>query len=133
MERHFTKKPVLIAVQKRMALRHRSYLRLGKLLDLRNQVLAECTFYDLSDGGARVTLLANVPLPQRIQIFDAVRGHMRIADIVWRDTLDIGLRFATQPLCLSKQEIEDLSTTWDCEILAKIFMPSLASRKPFTS
>jgi hypothetical protein len=116
------KKPAVTAPEKRATSRQRAHLRLGKILSVRNRPLAECTFYDLSVSGARVRLSTNVPLPKRIRIFDSIHEETRVADIIWRNRLDLGLRFSSGPLFINESELRELN---------KDFNPS-PSRKPLT-
>jgi hypothetical protein len=117
----FAKKPSK-REEKRAAARRRTHLRGAKLLSVRNRPLAECTFYDVSMNGARLRLQTNIPLPNRIRVYDAIRETIRVADIIWRDRLELGLRFASGPLFINESEKREL---------AKDFYPQ-PMQKPLT-
>lgn len=108
--------------EKRAVARRRTHLRAAKLLSVRNRPLADCAVYDLSEGGARVRLQNNIPLPNRIRIYDAIHETTRVADVIWRDRLDLGLRFASGPLFVNESEKREF---------AKDFYPQ-PMQKPLT-
>lgn len=104
----FAKKPS-IREEKRAVTRRRTHLRAAKLLSVKNRPLAECTFYDVSVRGARVRLQTNIPLPNRIRVYDAIHETTRVADVIWRDSLELGVRFASGPLFINESEKRELA------------------------
>lgn len=78
---------------RRSVRRRRTRLRSGKLLDLRNDFLIECQISDRSDRGARVRLLADIPAPAVIRLYEDDPERLLDARIVWRNQRDVGLCF----------------------------------------
>ncbi len=114
----FAKKPSK-REENRAVARRRTHLRAAKLLSVRNRPLAECTFYDVSTSGARVRLQTNIPLPNRIRVYDALHETTRVADIIWRNSLELGLRFASGPLFVNETEKRELAKDFYAQPMQK--------------
>ncbi len=79
---------------KRSMPRRRTRLRSGKVLDPRNAFLIECQIYDRSGKGARIRLLADIPVPNTIRLYEDSPERLIDAIVVWRRDREIGLCFA---------------------------------------
>lgn len=53
-----------------------------------------CIVLDMSAGGVRVALDGSVSLPEQVRIRIVSAGVARIADVVWRNATEAGLKFA---------------------------------------
>lgn len=79
---------------KRSTRRRRTRLRSGKILDLRNSFLIECQIYDQSNKGARLRLVGDVSMPNRIRLYEDAPERVVDALVVWRKNREIGICFA---------------------------------------
>ena len=79
---------------KRRLGRQRSRLKTGKIIDRDNRFICDCSFYDLSQGGARVRLMQAVDLPEIVRIYRDSDGAVFTARPVWRSGVEIGLSIA---------------------------------------
>jgi PilZ domain len=78
---------------KRFAERRRTRLRTGKITDLMNRFIVECQLHDRSTSGARIRLMAHFRLPLWVRFYDDELRTIDTAEVMWRDKLEIGLRF----------------------------------------
>ena len=79
--------------EKRSRERRRTRLRSGKVLDLSNQFIIECTVHDRSVRGARIRLPTSVRVPQTLRLYDDERRTLTTAAIAWRRNLELGLYY----------------------------------------
>lgn len=82
-----------IARENRRAARYRTRLRPCRILDAQNRFLVDCSLYDISTSGARVRMVADHQIPQRVRLHDEQEGTTREAQVIWRKSREIGLRF----------------------------------------
>jgi hypothetical protein len=81
------------ARENRRAARYRTRLRPCRLLDPHNRFLVDGALHDISATGARVRILTDHPIPQRIRLHDQQENTVRDAQMVWRKSREMGLRF----------------------------------------
>lgn len=81
------------ARENRRAARYRTRLRPCRILDVQNRFLVDCSLYDISTTGARVRILTDHQVPQRIRLHDEQEATTRDAFVVWRRNRELGLRF----------------------------------------
>jgi hypothetical protein len=55
-------------------------------------VARRCRLVDISDGGARILIGRGAELPSRVILVDPETGLSRRAVLVWRSTIEIGVR-----------------------------------------
>jgi hypothetical protein len=73
---------------RRRSLRRPAWLALGKLHD--------CKLSDISDGGARIDLEDNAPIPDHFMLLLSNNGAARRAcRVVWRSPQQLGVKFET--------------------------------------
>lgn len=88
--------------EKRRAERRRTRLRSGKLVGIDGRFLIECQLHDIAGGGAKIRVADPRLVPDRFWLFDDHYAQALIAEVVWRDGLELGVRFrhdpAVQPL-----------------------------------
>lgn len=82
-----------VGSDRRSMRRRRTHLRSGKILDLGNSFLIECQIYDQSGKGARLRLLGEASMPNRIRLYEDIPERLVDARVVWRKTRDIGICF----------------------------------------
>jgi hypothetical protein len=87
---------------KRSTPRRRTRLRSGKILDPRNAFLIECQIYDRSENGARLRLVANIPMPGKIRLYEDAPERLTDAFVVWRKNGEVGICFAS---CVHSRKI----------------------------
>jgi hypothetical protein len=63
---------------------------------------------DLSDKGARIALMSDLPLAERLHIAIPDRGFESAARLVWRRDRQAGLRFELQPSASDAERIDAL-------------------------
>ena len=88
--------PVQPHPNKRRNARRRAVLA-GKLV-LAQGVETRCTIRDLSQSGARVRLASSQPTPNVVTLIDLSNGIVHQAEVVWRSSSDLGLRFTASTL-----------------------------------
>jgi hypothetical protein len=76
--------------------RRRTRLRWGKVVDAGNRFIVECQIRERSPEGARLLLVKQANLPDRIGLFDDAELSIRTAEIMWRRSLEIGIRFTPE-------------------------------------
>jgi hypothetical protein len=81
------------AGEHRRAARYRTRLRPCRILDVQNRFLVDCSLYDVSTTGARVRMVADHQVPQRVRLHDEQERTTREAQVVWRKQRELGLRF----------------------------------------
>jgi hypothetical protein len=81
------------ARENRRAARYRTRLRPCRIFDTANRFLVDGSLHDISATGARVRILTDRQVPQRIRLHDEQEGTTRDASVVWRKDRDLGLRF----------------------------------------
>jgi hypothetical protein len=98
------------AGERRLARRHRTRLRSGKILDPHNAQLIECQIYDRSEKGARVRLIGYTPVPSKIRLYEESPERLLEALVVWRKDREIGLSFNPNapPRLISKSQLANL-------------------------
>ena len=79
--------------EKRRAARYRTRLRPCRILDASNRFLVDCSLHDISATGARVWILTDQQIPQRVRLHDEQEGTTRDAQVVWRKQRELGLSF----------------------------------------
>jgi hypothetical protein len=79
--------------ENRRAARYRTRLRPCRIFDMHNRFLVDCSLYDISTTGARVRILTDHQVPQRIRLHDEQEATTRDALVVWRKQRELGLRF----------------------------------------
>ncbi len=73
--------------------RRAARLRIGKVADVKEGFLAECAIRDLSEGGAKLIVSAQVDLPHVIVVYDEVADAILPARICWRRGNEAGVSF----------------------------------------
>ncbi|WP_321341859.1 PilZ domain-containing protein [Breoghania sp.] len=73
--------------------RRAARLRIGKVADVKEGFLAECAIRDLSEGGAKLIVSAQVDLPHIIVVYDEVADAILPARICWRRGNEAGVSF----------------------------------------
>ena len=81
--------------------RRKTRLRSGKVADLTDRFLSECTIFDLSRGGCRLLVPDHVALPEEILIFDDLDKTIALARITWREGKQLGVAFEIPPAPVS--------------------------------
>jgi hypothetical protein len=76
--------------------RRRTRLRSGKVVDPGNRFIVECQIRERSQEGARLLLVKPAEIPDRIGLFDDSELSIRTAEIIWRQALEIGIRFTPE-------------------------------------
>lgn len=101
--------------EKRHSERRRTRLRSGKLVELGGRFLIECQLHDIAGSGARVRVADPSGVPDRFWLFDDRYAHALLAEVVWRDGLDLGVGFRNDPT------IPPLSETRLAELAGKYY------------
>ncbi|WP_110752015.1 PilZ domain-containing protein [Phyllobacterium leguminum] len=100
--------------EKRHSERRRTRLRSGKLVDIEGRFLIECQLYDITGSGARIRVANSLRVPERFWLFDDRYTHALLAQIVWRDGLDLGVSFRDDPATppLSETRLAELAAKY---------------------
>ncbi|RCS24000.1 PilZ domain-containing protein [Phyllobacterium salinisoli] len=85
------------APEKRSSERRRTRLRSGKIVNMNGRFLIECQLHDIAGGGAKIRVADARDVPDRFWLFDDRYGQALIAEIVWRDGVELGVRFCNDP------------------------------------
>ncbi|WP_420960861.1 PilZ domain-containing protein [Brucella sp. IR073] len=101
--------------EKRRSERRRTRLRSGKLVDLNGRFLIECQMHDIAGEGAKLRVADPRKVPDRFWLFDDFYARALIAETVWRNGLELGVRFRHNP------EIPPLSETRLAELAGKYY------------
>jgi hypothetical protein len=80
--------------ERRATRRRRTRLRSGKTLTPGNGFLVECQIHERSEQGARLRLLAPIPIPGRLRLYEDAPERLIDAFVVWRRDCEIGICFA---------------------------------------
>ncbi|MTH97969.1 PilZ domain-containing protein [Roseibium sp. RKSG952] len=72
--------------------------RLGKITDLFEGYLTDCTLFDVCEGGVGLLAPETVDLPDDVLIYDDLERTIGIAHIRWRNGRQIGVRFREKPV-----------------------------------
>lgn len=88
--------PMAERPNKRRNTRRRAVLA-GKMI-MPGGIETRCTIRDLSQTGARVRLASSQPTPSAVTLVDLSNGIVHEAEVIWRDTCDLGLRFTGSTL-----------------------------------
>lgn len=81
--------------------RRKTRLRSGKVADLNDRFLSECTIHDLSKSGCGLLVPEDVALPDEIVIFDDLDKTIALGRIVWRKGKQLGVAFEVPPAAVS--------------------------------
>ena len=84
--------------ERRKEERQRTRLRSGKIIDLDGRFIIECQFCDIAPHGARLRVIEVPNLPERFWLFDDHYARAILAQIVWRQKREIGVRLITDAL-----------------------------------
>jgi len=79
--------------ERRRALRRRTRLRTGKLLDAGNNFLFDCWIHDRSHLGARLRAHTKIPTLDPVGLYEDQSEHILEARIVWRRGQECGIAF----------------------------------------
>lgn len=88
---------VRIRLERRTEDRRTVHLQGGKILNCRNQFLAECLIRNRTRTGVRLKLAANVTLPSAIQLYDDCESTLVSARVMWQRGRDAGCRINSKP------------------------------------
>lgn len=83
--------------ERRHAERRRTRLRSGKLVNLRGRFLIDCQLHDVAKGGAKIRVADPLGVPNRFFLFDDQHEQALIAEVIWREGSELGLKFCTDP------------------------------------
>lgn len=78
--------------ERRNAVRARTRLRPGKLLDAGGRFVADCAILDRSTGGARIRLFEPIEAGRDLQLLDESQRATVRTRIVWQCAGEVGLR-----------------------------------------
>ncbi|QDG77413.1 PilZ domain-containing protein [Labrenzia sp. PHM005] len=92
------------AVQKRFFPRWRTRLRPAKLANLTNDYICDCTTRDISQGGLRLILNEDLPLPKEFYVFDVTERTISEVRLCWRDGLEAGVAYLVPPASIALYE-----------------------------
>ena len=84
--------------------RRRTRLRSGKVVDADNRFIVECQIRERSREGARLLLVRPATIPDRVGLFDDAELKIKTAEIIWRQALEVGIRFTAE---LDSDEIKE--------------------------
>jgi hypothetical protein len=65
----------------------------GKILFMDQPCFVECIIRNISEDGALLSMLVNVPLPQEILLWEARTGALYECDVRWRRDHMVGVHF----------------------------------------
>lgn len=77
--------------------RQRTRLRAGRLADAGNRFLCDCGIYDVSAGGARLTVPEGITLPEELVLYDELDNTVALATIRWRAGTRVGIAYDVAP------------------------------------
>ncbi|GGA97853.1 hypothetical protein GCM10011491_27630 [Brucella endophytica] len=77
--------------------------------------LIECQLHDIAGGGAKLRVADPRKVPDRFWLFDDFYARALIAEAVWREGLELGVRFRHDP------EVLPLSETRLAELAGKYY------------
>ncbi|WP_289033125.1 PilZ domain-containing protein [uncultured Roseibium sp.] len=77
--------------------RRRARLRGGKLADLKDKFLTDCTLFDVSEGGVGLLVPEDVILPLEVLLYDDRDKTLALARICWRNGKQIGIAYEVPP------------------------------------
>nr|WP_245581806.1 PilZ domain-containing protein [Phyllobacterium phragmitis] len=66
-------------------------------MNIDGHFLIECQLHDIAGGGAKIRVADPQGLPDRFWLFDDRHNQALIAEVVWRDGLELGVRFCHDP------------------------------------
>jgi hypothetical protein len=97
--------------EKRRSERRRTRLRSGKLVSLEGRFLTDCHMHDVAGGGAKIRVADPRTIPGRFWLFDDRHARALIAEVVWREGLELGVRFRDDPAVppLSETRLAELA------------------------
>ena len=81
--------------------RRRARLRGGKLTDLKDRFLTECTLFDVSEGGVGLLVPEDVMLPLEAMLYDDRDKTIAIVRICWRNGKQLGVAYEVPPASIS--------------------------------
>ena len=85
---------------------NRSRMRGGRLTDLDCKPLADCTIYDLMDGGVGLLVDPQVVLPTRLLLHDDLEHTVAECRIQWRQDRQLAIALEAMPISASLFEVE---------------------------
>lgn len=77
--------------------RRRTRLRSGKLADLSDKFLTECTIFDVSDGGIGMIVPEHLPLPEELLVYDDLEQTLAEIRVCWRKGKQVGVAYEIPP------------------------------------
>ncbi|NBN65375.1 PilZ domain-containing protein [Microvirga tunisiensis] len=77
--------------------RQRTRLRAGRLADPDNRFLCDCGIYDVSRGGARLTVPEDTLLPDELVLYDELTNTVALATVRWRAGSRVGISYDVPP------------------------------------
>lgn len=77
--------------------RQRTRLRAGRLADADNHFLCDCAIYDVSKGGARLSVPEGVTLPEELVLYDELDRTVALATVRWRAGSRVGIAYDVAP------------------------------------
>ncbi|WP_417669350.1 PilZ domain-containing protein [Roseibium sp.] len=83
--------------EQRLHPRRRARLRGGKLADLTDRFLTECTLFDVSDGGVGLLVPEDIILPLEVLLYDDRDKTLAVVRICWRNGKQIGVAYEVPP------------------------------------
>ncbi|MTI42068.1 PilZ domain-containing protein [Roseibium hamelinense] len=88
--------------EQRLTPRRRARLRGGKITDLSDKFLTECTLFDVSEGGVGLLVPETADLPKDVLIYDDLDKTIAIANVRWRNGKQVGVAFLEPPIAVSQ-------------------------------
>ena len=83
--------------EQRLHPRRRARLRGGKLADLDDRFLTECTLFDVSDAGVGLLVPEDVVLPPELLLYDDLDKTIALARVCWRNGKQLGISYDVPP------------------------------------
>lgn len=87
--------------EQRLHPRRRARLRGGKLADLTDRFLTECTLFDVSDGGVGLLVPEDIVLPLEVLLYDDRDKTLAVVRLCWRNGNQLGVAFEVPPAPVS--------------------------------
>lgn len=83
-------------LDRRSDARHR-VLKAGKIVFSHLGSVVDCTIRDVSDKGAKLFCQDQLAVPAQFGLLTTMDGHIRGAEVKWRDGEMLGVHFTSEP------------------------------------
>lgn len=87
-----------VLADKRKYRRQRTRLRTGKLTDLSDKFISECSIFDVSDGGIGMTVPEHLELPDEMFLYDDLQKTLAEIRVCWRGGKQVGVAYEIPPV-----------------------------------